>query len=249
MGIAHKITSVAARALEGALDAVFPRTCPGCGRRADRPGRHICGACMGQLMAESLDGPVCEACGAPVKAVTADGLCHECRCRRPRFDAARSALAYMSLPRSLVHDFKYHGGLWLAEDLTDILEACVRARLDVRAIDAVLPVPLHPAKFVLRNYNQSAILAKRLARRLDIPYLGRSVSRRRDTPTQTHLAPKGRRKNVRGAFAVDCPEAIRSRTLLVVDDVMTTGATLGEIADTLKKSGAWRVFAATLCRA
>ena len=115
-------------------------------------------------------------------------------------------------------------------------------------IDLVLPVPLSPAKFRKREYNQSALLAKSLAKRIGAPCLPRLLERVRNTPTQTHLTVTGRKHNVKGAFGVPNPSAIRARTILVIDDVMTTGATLGEVAATLKAAGAWRVWALAVAR-
>ena len=162
---------------------------------------------------------------------------------------ARSVFSHEGDARRLVHDLKYRRATWLANDLADFLEGRARAEFDIRDIDVILPVPLHPVKFVLRSYNQSALLASSLARRIGAPCDGSLLRRLRDTPTQTHLGAGGRQRNVDGAFGVATPEFARSRTILVVDDVMTTGATIDEIAKTLKAAGAWRVWALTLCRA
>lgn len=158
-------------------------------------------------------------------------------------------MPYSGPARILVHDFKYNRGTWLVADLADILEGAARAAFDVRQIDLVAPVPLHPAKFVLRSYNQSALLAGELAKRLKAEFSPSLVARIRDTRTQTHLNPEKRAQNIRNVFKVAFPEQARSRTVLVIDDVMTTGATLGEISRVLKAAGAWRVWTLSLCRA
>lgn len=239
-----------AKRLAGRLaDFAFPRICPVCGELSDRPGRQLCWSCMGSFLRVQIAPPQCGICGMPLKAEPCDGMCRECRTRRPAFDMARSALHYEGAQRRLVHLFKYGKGTWLLNDLCDILEATARTSFDFRQIDAILPVPLHSAKFIIRSYNQAGLLARELARRTERPFAGRLLVRRRDTPTQTRLGPKLRAKNVSRAFGVEFPEAVRSRTLLVIDDVATTGSTLSEIASTLKKAGAWRVWALTLCRA
>lgn len=204
---------------------------------------------MAALGREASGGTACQICGDRVGKGSVDGLCPACRRRRPHFDLARAALAYDGPQRRLVHSFKYNGATWLADDLADMMEAAARADFDLREVDAVLPVPLHPAKFILRRYNQSALLASRLARRLRAPLMQGALSRVRDTGTQTRLGRPMRERNMAGAFAVECPGAVRARTLLLVDDVMTTGATAGEIARTLKAAGAWRVWVLALCRA
>lgn len=241
--------SFAERALAAISDFAYPRLCPLCGKASDRPGRFVCWNCASTLGPAQDKAALCRICGTEIDPRIIDGLCRDCRERKPHFDMARSATPYEDAIRTLVHDFKYRRRTWLLNDLADILEGCARASFDLREADAVVPVPLHPVKFVLRSYNQSSLLSTALAKRLGIRHIDGALRRLRDTPTQTHLGVKGRRENVSGAFAVAKPEAIRARTLLVVDDVMTTGATMDEIAKTLKAGGAWRVWALTLCRA
>ena len=237
------------RLFSNLLDILYPRVCPVCGAKSDRAGRHICWSCFSALPIHTVEQPHCVRCGkVPAGAVAADFLCDACRLAPPAFDLARTALPFRGAARDLVHLLKYSNGLWLAQDLADILEGCARAHYDVNALDIVIPVPLSPAKFRKRKYNQSALLAGALAKRLGAPLADDLLERVRDTPTQTHLSASGRRANIRGAFAVPRPELVRARTVLLVDDVMTTGATLGEAAATLKAAGAWRVWALALAR-
>jgi ComF family protein len=237
------------RILSKLLDILYPRVCPVCGGMSDRAGRHICWKCFSALPFNTVDKPHCVRCGkVPDGDVAADFLCDACRLETPAFDLARTALPFHSEARDLVHVLKYKKGMWIANDLADILEGCARAHFNVGDIDLILPVPLSPLKFRKREYNQSALLAKRLSKHLDIPCRPALLERVRDTPTQTHLTVSGRKNNVKGAFSVTDPPSVRARTILVVDDVMTTGATLGEIAATLKAAGAWRVWALAIAR-
>ncbi len=237
------------RLLSNLLDILYPRICPVCGAKSDRAGRHICWSCFSALPMHTVGQPHCVRCGkVPDGAVAADFLCDACRLSPPAFDLARTALPFSGAPRDLVHTLKYKKGIWLAEDLADILEGCARASYDVSAVDLVIPVPLSPVKLRKREYNQSALLARALAKRIGATFSDTELERIRNTPTQTHLTATGRRANVRGAFAVPRPELVRARTILLVDDVMTTGATLGEAAATLKAAGAWRVWALALAR-
>lgn len=235
--------------LRGLADLAYPRVCPLCGGSSRREGRHICWDCAASLERFAIRGTPCRVCGAEIDPRLIDGLCASCRRSRPRYDMARSAFVHDGDARRLVHDFKYRLQTWLADDLCDFLEGCARASFDLREVDAVLPIPLHPVKFVARTYNQSALLAATLTRRIGAPCRPGLLKRVGDTSTQTHLGARGRRANVAGAFAAPFPEETRSRTLLVVDDVMTTGATLDEAAKTLKGAGAWRVWGLTICRA
>ena len=237
------------RVLQKLLDILYPRVCPICGGMSDRAGRHICWKCFSALPFNTVDKPHCVRCGkVPEGDVAADFLCDACRLETPAFDLARTALPFHSEARDLIHILKYKKGIWIANDLADILEGCARAHFNVGDIDLVLPVPLSPLKFRKREYNQSALLAKSLSKHLNAPCSTRLLERVRDTPTQTHLTVTGRKNNVKGAFAVTDPPSVRARTILIVDDVMTTGATLGEIAATLKAAGAWRVWALAIAR-
>ena len=246
------MTALLRTALAHVADICWPRVCavPECGRPVDRPGRHLCSRCHANL--PWLEGGgACRVCGRTIPSEAPhDFVCDECRKLRPAFEFARAAVRYSEPAARLVKDFKFRGALWLREDLTDILEAAVRAKLDASAIDLVMPVPLHFFRYVTRGYNQSAILARALAARLDRRFDASSIRRRRDTEHQTRLSGKSaREKNIQGAFAVRRPESVRGRTVLLVDDVMTTGGTLSECAKPLMAAGAARVWCATVARA
>jgi ComF family protein len=232
------------------LDALFPRTCPLCGKPSDREGRLLCWECFASLPFRTQERAHCVRCGkTPEGAVGENYLCDACMRHPPVFDAARSALPFKGTARKLVHELKYKKGTWLRRDLADVLLGCVEANFDAGIFDLVVPSPLHSARFQLRGFNQSEFLAEALARRLRIPCGNDLVARIRNTPSQTRMKTAAeRRENVKGAFEARRPELVRGRTLLVVDDVMTTGATLNEIAKALKAAGAWRVFCATLAR-
>ena len=148
----------------------------------------------------------------------------------------------------MVHAFKYDSALWLCADLTDLLEGCLTAHFHADEVDVVVPVPLHPVRQRERSYNQSALLAHELARRIDRRCDARALERVRATETQTHLNAAHRRMNMLGAFRVARPDWVRQRCVLLVDDVMTTGATLDECARVLKKAGARAVWAVTAGR-
>ena len=231
----------------GALDLLFPRICPVCRSASDREGRHLCSRCLAAIDLHS--GAVCSRCGAmPEGAVGRDYLCSDCRDAPPAFDIARSAAHFSGPAREMILSFKYGGATWLRDDLADLLEGCVRARFDSEAIDAIVPVPLHPARLRKRAYNQAALLAEALAARIGADYRPEILRRDRATATQTRLGAARRKLNVRGAFSAAHPEWAAGRTVLVVDDVMTTGATLDECARVLKFAGAVRVWCATVAR-
>ena len=229
------------------LDLAFPRHCAGCGKTVDRPTGLICWECFRAI--ELRETGLCRICGLKIEGrITHEFICTVCRDQLPAFDAARSAGRFGGVLREMLHQFKYGQATWLCEDLADLLHGCVLAHYAAAEVDCVVPVPLHRGKLRDRGYNQAALLAAALAQRLDRLCVGDALVRTRDTPTQTRLHAGQRRRNVRDAFAVCAPEWVRGRTVLLVDDVMTTGATLGEVAATLKRAGAWRVWAATVAR-
>jgi len=167
---------------------------------------------------------------------------------RADFDLAACALRFEGDARRMLLDFKFNRHLWMRVDFVDWLEAVARIRYDVAAIDCVVPVPTGMFHRLDRGFDACAMLARPLARRLDRPCLT-NVMRRCGRPArQSSLGEEERVANVRGTIATARPGLIRGRTVLVVDDVLTTGSTLSECASMLKAAGAWRVWGLTLAR-
>lgn len=241
------MTGWLATAASRIADGFYPRVCPGCGRVSDRPGRHLCWDCFSRI--DLYTDSLCSICGGWAEgAVSHAFVCGSCRHAKPWFDRARAAGRFAGVLREQIHQFKYAQALWLRDDLTDLLQGCLAAHFSAESIDAVVPVPLYPARRRERTYNQAAVLAKELARRIDRRYDGRALARIRATGSQTVLNAAHRRANLLGAFRVLRPEWVRSRCVLLVDDVMTTGATLNECARMLKKAGVRTVWAVTVGR-
>lgn len=142
----------------------------------------------------------------------------------------------------MIHRLKYRGDLYLAGQLGRM----IAAEPITDGVDAIVPLPLHRKRLRQRGFNQALELARPLARRSGLPLLCEAVLRQRDTPSQAGLDPAGRKRNLRGAFR--CEQAFSGLSVLVVDDVMTTGATLEELARTLKAAGARRVENRVLAR-
>ncbi len=239
------------RFLDRLADLVWPRVCAveGCSRASDRAGRHLCSRCFATLPFHEA-GSACSVCGTPIAATVHHAfVCEACREKPPHYACVRSALLYEEPVGQLVQDFKFRRATWLCEDLTDLLEGAVRAKLAFAEIDVVVPVPLHPNRLRERGYNQSALLAQALAQRLSRRFDDASLVRPLDTEHQARLSGEARQNNLRNAFAVARPAWVRGRTVLLVDDVMTTGATLSQCAAPLMKAGAARVWCATLARA
>lgn len=229
------------------LDFLWPRACEACGRPAGAAGRYLCWDCLAALPAIAL--PFCSRCGDPVEgAITRGYVCSLCVDRAPAFDLARSAIRFRGAAPELLHRFKYGHATHLAADLAGLLDACARAHYADERFDAVTFVPLHPVKERERTYNQARLLAERLARRRRLLLAPGVLERTRATGTQTRLTMRERARNVAGAFAAVCPAWTRGRAFLLVDDVMTTGATVNEAARVLKSAGARRVCVVTVAR-
>ena len=225
----------------------WPRDCEVCSRPADRPGRHVCSDCLERLPFIPVDG-CCRRCGCDVHRLDGEFLCEECRTRGRGFDRAASALRYEGDAEKMLKSFKFRRHLWLRDDFADWLEACARARFKTDEIDLLLPVPLKFFRRIDRGYNQCDYLAEALSRRLGRPF-SKSVLKRVGSPVrQSELPEKERFDNVRGTFAVGKTDVLAGKTVLVVDDVMTTGATLSECAKTLKAAGCAKVWCISLLR-
>ena len=196
-----------------------------------------------------IEAPHCAHCGDPVEgAITRDYVCSLCVDRAPAFDLARSAVRFRGGIKDMLHRFKYSNATYLDRDLATLMHACVRAHYGAERFDAVTFVPLHSVKERSRTYNQARLLAGRLAGLLDLPLARGCLERIRETGTQTHLNMRERARNVEGAFNATASEWIEGRNFLLVDDVMTTGATLAAVSKVLKDAGAARVCAVTVAR-
>ena len=224
------------------LDIIFPPVCLLCGESSLKKG--FCEACLMLIEKERITTPICSTCGTPF--LSPKGVDHECgRClkERPHFKAARSAFVYDGRLLDAIHRFKYGGDTSLAVPL---------ARSALGALDQsndclVVPVPLHPLRLKARGFNQSLLIARELARLTAFPLSYSNLKRARDTGQQVGLKSVERNKNVAGAFILQDPIAFKGKKALLVDDVITTGATINECARLLKLAGA-EVFALTVAR-
>jgi ComF family protein len=241
-----EIKALAERALKVPARVLFPPVCAGCRRLVAEPGT-LCGACWTKL--RFLEKPWCPVMGTPFAHDMGEGfLSAEAIANPPPFERARAAVVYSDIARQMVQALKYN-------DRTDLAPWMARWMLRAGAelvadAEMVVPVPLHWRRFLSRRFNQSAELARAVARLTDLPFAPQAAERRRPTPQQVGLNAAAREENVRGAFRVP-PEheiEIAGRRVLVIDDVYTTGATVSAMAKALKRAGAVAVDVLTFAR-
>ena len=230
------------------LEMLFSRVCEGCGAAMDEEDGSICWDC--QTTIRTVQAPYCERCGDPVAGMVTDAYeCVWCRKTAPAFDWARSAVRYDGVARKCLRRFKYGAGFWLLDDLAGWLAALWRScPAGIREADMVVPVPLYARKRRERGYNQAALLASALAVRMGVPFRGNVLRRALPTPSQTRLTAAQRLHNVKGVFSVPWSRRAEGARIVLVDDVMTTGATVNECARTLKAAGAASVMVLTVAR-
>ena len=230
------------------MDMLFSRSCEGCGTAMGEESGSLCWDCRAGIKVVQV--PFCERCGDPVAgAVLGPFECAWCRKTEPAFDWARSAVRYDGVAKDCLRRFKYNAGTWLLDDLVQFLVALWQVcPAPIRDADFVTGVPLHAKRERERGYNQSDLLASGLGRRKGIPFRRGLLWRRRATATQTHLTAAQRVHNVRGVFQVPWPDRVRGARVVLVDDVMTTGATVNECSRALKAAGADSVMVLTVAR-
>jgi ComF family protein len=226
------------RHLWGLLDWVYPPSCGGC----SQPGNSWCPDCDALL--EKITSPVCEICGE--KLTASDPKCLRCISHPPNFSRLRSYAYFQSPLREAIHRFKYQRDIGLGIVFANFLYQIFTAQ-DWQ-VDLVVPVPLSKARIKQRGYNQAAVIAYPLSLTLGRPYRSKALTRIRETRSQVGLSIQERFLNVENAFASDTP-TVSGKSILLVDDVTTTGSTLNACASALFVHDAKRVYCLTVARA
>lgn len=230
--------------LRALVDLVLPARCPGCGCIV--PGDlQYCATCWDGL--RFITAPLCDCCGLPFEFDLGPAArCGACLATPPKYTKARAAMAYADTGRIVLLNFKNRDREHLARVMA---AAMLRAGVELLDDDPLLvPVPLHRWRLLRRGFNQSALLAGRIAKARGLDVAVDALLRVRATPRSRGMSRSRRAANVRGVFKVARPEMVRGRNIVLIDDVMTTGATAEACARLLLRKGARRVHILTWAR-
>ena len=227
-----------------AVDTVLPPRCVISGEMVDK---------QGMISAESwadldfIAPPFCAQCGIPFEFEIEQGVkCSSCIEKPPPYESARAALKYNDTSRDMVLGFKHGDQTHAVRAFTPWLEMAGKELFE--DADLLIPVPLHYRRLIARRYNQAALLAQSLAKKTNIPVAVDALKRTRATKVQGHMKAAERHKNVKAAFSLNPKIDVKSKNIILIDDVLTTGATVKECTKTLLKAGAGTVHVLTLTR-
>jgi ComF family protein len=241
--------NTAARAV---LDLIIPPRCRIChASTAGQAVPWVCQTCW--LAVPYIKPPICYQCGQPFVAPMAGIVsiihrCGTCRTTPPPYAKARAIGLYQGALREMIHAMKYQRIYGLVRPLADLLAAQFKFHWHEHQPDLLASVPLHRSRLRSREFDQALALANYVGQQVDIPVTGDLLIRHRRTASQVNLNAAQRRRNVRGAFRLRDPQACQGKSLLLIDDVYTTGATAGECARLLQQAGARWVGVYTLAR-
>ncbi|MDI3534665.1 MAG: hypothetical protein PWQ82_1030 [Thermosediminibacterales bacterium] len=230
------------------LEMIFPKNlkCRVCGRESNESHYSICASCVRSI--EYINPPFCLKCGKPLED---DSLrkCYECKKHHYHFVEARSVGTFTGVLKKAVYRLKYKKDVYIARPLAVLMAESFK-HLDWPEADIIIPVPLSNSKLFKRGFNQSYLLARELGKLLKLKVSDRHIIRVRDTDSQTKLTRAQRWENMKGAFEVFKKEALKGRTIILVDDIFTTGATVDECSRTLiEDAGVKEVYVFTLATA
>lgn len=233
--------------IEKILNILYPVKCPFCGvitsAGAEKKASHhgICAKCRRKI--KYITEPRCKKCGKPISKEESE-YCFDCTGKKHAFEEGRSLWVHKDPVEQAVYAFKYKNRRIYGKTFGAEMAECYGKYLWKKEVDLIVPIPLHKKRRKERGYNQAEILANELGKRTGIPVDARALKRIKETSPQKKLNDKGRRQNIKGAFASE--RKIAGKTIVLVDDIYTTGSTLDEAARTLYQNGAEKVYFLTI---
>ena len=234
--------------IERCLQFLLPPQCQCCEKFLEEGQQGICPDCLSKI--RWIEPPLCTLCGVPfLSSEVENHPCGACLTRGKYFTMARAVGYYEGPLREAIHRWKYEEKSYLTLFFGEKLAEGFCRYWDPQSFDLIIPVPLHSKRLRERGFNQALLLVKELSRRTQIPYSKRLLQKRILTPPQVNLSGGEREKGVRGSFHIQRDEEIEGKSILLVDDVYTTGATVNECSKVLLKAGAERVDVLTIAHA
>ena len=227
---------------------LLPPQCPCCEKFLEEGQQGFCSRCLSEI--HWIEPPFCSICGIPFISEEAENHpCGDCITRRKYFTIARAWGAYKGSLQEAIHRWKYEGRTYLTFFFAQWMAEGLNRYWKADSLDFLIPVPLHTHRLRKRGFNQALLLVKELSRRTGIPYRKTILQKRKPTIPQVNLSVIEREKGLKGAFHVIGEEALKGKSVLLVDDVYTTGATVNECSKVLLRGGAERVDVFTLAHA
>lgn len=224
------------------MDLIYPKICPLCGNIVPFGRGMVCPGCAGRLTYACQ--PYCMRCGKPVEED--EQYCRDCTCRKHKYDEGRAALIYDEYMSKSIYRFKYNNKREFAVFYGKVMADVLGDKIRRWNADAIIPVPIHKSKLKKRGYNQAELIARQLSQKFKIPLKNDIVIRQSATTVQKNLGVVARQNNLKKAFKV-VEDSVKLYSVLVVDDIYTTGATIDAMAECLKNAGVSKVYFAALC--
>lgn len=225
------------------LDNIYPPTCVSCNQPINNKDA-LCHDCWSQIT--FIKKPTCGKCGVPYPFDLFDEGCPACENEKFYFHNVISALKYDEITQKIIHDFKYHNRTIALNFITRLLAENLKDTIG--DIDIITCIPMHKNKLIKRGFNQATIISKRIAQHFNKPHIQDLLIKRNDNSSQSGLNKKERKLNVKGVFCMNNKHDVRGKSILIIDDVITTCATVNECALILKQKNAHKVFAASFAR-
>lgn len=232
---------------ESFLEILYPEinTCLVCGEYDDEIGtNYICYSCNKNL--SRLKDPLCNICSKPIDQNSSINICLECKKNKRYFETVKSLLHYDNQVQKIIHKYKYYDKAYYCKLFGSMLYNYIKEN-NYCEFDLITSIPLHKSKIKSRGYNQSELIAKYIAKKINILY-SKCLKRINKTKVQNELSKHERRKNVKNAFIAIDTHIIKNKTVLIIDDIYTTGATINECSRVLIEEGAKNIYGLTIAR-